>query len=150
LEKSHHVVIDQRVEWLECMPVLSCCEVANEYTIYKTEDNYLIPENESGREIGKVVEKNSNPVCLFCCKMCREYENELHVESGTNAHSACHVKRPFKCVCFPYLAFIDFCKPEIHVKKGETTIGTVEWPCWCMCWPARGCLSCMEFDIKDG
>jgi len=114
----------------------------------------LMPNITKKKEIGKVVEKNGGPLCLFCCKFCREYENEFATvdtqHSGGTGNVICTSHRPYKCTFFNFLAFIDFCKPEMTVKKGHDKIGSVEWPCWCNCWPARGCLSCMEFDIKDG
>jgi len=40
LAKCDYVLIDQRVEWLECMPFLFCCEVANEYVVYESDAEY--------------------------------------------------------------------------------------------------------------
>lgn len=106
LSNAKHVVINQRIEWLECIP---CYEEANEYAhillttislLWKFNslfDRYEISTSDVNfstkkTHIGTVVEKPGSAVCLFCCKQLREYENEFQVNSYPVASSS----RPYK------------------------------------------------------
>ncbi|EAR92631.2 scramblase (macronuclear) [Tetrahymena thermophila SB210] len=138
LANAKHVLIKQRIEWLEIIP---CYEEENSYEIHTCASDFTSP---SQNPIATVIEKRGSLCCLFCCKAFREYENEYQHSGLTVATS----HRPYKIPICQY-AFIPLCKPEIDVQRGGQHIGKAEWPCWHPCWPARGLLSCQEFDIKD-